>query len=271
MTSLLELRDLALRFALECAPIPADAQPRVHQARTMATRTKSSEVDLVTELDTATETALIACIRDARPDDGILGEEGASSGGTTGFTWVIDPIDGTVNYFFGSPQWCMSIGIVDADGVPVVGVVHAPALRETYVAARGAGASVIIDGEHIDLAPPPEVTLDMALLATGFSYSRERRVAIAQAIAVLAPRVRDFRRAGAAALDICAVAAGRMHGYFERDLKPWDRAAAFVVAHEVGLETAVIGEREGHELTIVAPPALAATLRSELAQLGVAD
>ncbi len=271
MTSLLELRDLALRFALECAPIPADAQPRVHQARTMATHTKSSEVDLVTELDTATESALIACIRDARPDDGILGEEGAATGGSSGYTWVIDPIDGTVNYFFGSPQWCMSIGIVDADGVPVVGVVHAPALRETYVAARGAGALLILDGDEIALTPPPEVDLAMALLATGFSYDRDRRVLIARAIAELAPRVRDFRRAGAAALDICAVAAGRMHGYFERDLKPWDRAAAFVVAREVGLDAMVLGAVEGRELTIVAPTALAATLRTELAALGVVD
>lgn len=271
MTSLLELRDLALRFALECAPLPSDAQPRVHQARTLATSTKSSEVDLVTELDTATEAAIIACIRDARPDDGILGEEGGATTSGSGFTWVIDPIDGTVNYFFGSPQWCMSIGIVDADGVPVVGVVHAPALRETYVAARGAGAYLLLDGEQIDLTPPPEVGLDMALLATGFSYDRERRVGIAGAIAHLAPRVRDFRRAGAAALDICAVAAGRMHGYFERDLKPWDRAAAFVVAHEVGLATQVLGSDEARALTIVAPQALARTIREELALLGVVD
>ena len=271
MTSLGDIRDLALRIALECAPIPADAQPRVHQARSMATDTKSSEVDLVTELDTATETALIACIRDARPDDGILGEEGASSGGTTGFTWVIDPIDGTVNYFFGHPQWCISIGVVDAAGVPVVGVVHAPALGETYVAARGAGAFLLLGDDRIDLTPPPEAPLELALIATGFSYDRERRVAIARAIADLAPRVRDFRRPGAAALDICAVAAGRLNGYFERDLKPWDRVAAFAVAHEVGLTTTVLGDPAGHGLTIVATPELAQTLRRELASLGVAD
>lgn len=276
MSTLLELRDVALHVALSVANIPAAAQPRVPEARTLHTATKSTEVDLVTELDQATERAIVNMIRELRPDDGILGEEGAASASRSGFTWVIDPIDGTVNYFYGLPVWAISIGIVDESGEPVVGVVHAPQLDETFVAARGHGAHVISSGEWLELSTPPEESqLELSLLATGFPYDRSRRVAMATVFASLAPRVRDFRRMGAAALDICYVAAGRIHGYYERDTQPWDRAAAFVVAREVGLETIVLGQPDhvskGTNLAIVALPNLARQLRSELAALGVTD
>lgn len=271
MHEFIELRDLALRIALEVAPIPATAQPRVPAARTMRTSSKSTDIDLVTELDGATELAIIQLIHDERPGDGVLAEEGGSSNSTSGYTWVVDPIDGTVNYFFGSPQWCICLGIVNAAGEAVVGVVHAPQLRETYVAAKGQGAFLILDGEWLPLTPTPEVSLDMALLHTGFCYERERRVDMGRALDSLLPRVRDVRRPGSAGLDICAVAAGRAHGYFERDTKPWDSTAASVVAVEAGSIVISSGDPMGHNLTIVAPPLLADTLRRELAAVGVVD
>lgn len=271
MDELLALRDLAMQIAREVGAIPALAQPRVPQARTMGTATKSSELDLVTELDKATEQAIVSAIAEHRPGDGLLGEEGALIPSESGYTWVVDPIDGTVNYFHGHPTWSISLGIVDASGAPVVGVVHAPQLRETYAGARGHGAFLLIDDVKLDLVPPPEVELSLAILATGFSYNRARRVQLAAALAELAPRVRDIRRIGAASLDICGVAAGRMHGYFERDTQPWDRAAAFVIAREVGLEATVTGSERGENLAIVAAPALAAELRRELAARDVVD
>lgn len=271
MDELLVLRDLALRIALAVAPIPADAQPFVPQARTLATATKSNEIDLVTELDQATERAIVAQISEHRPQDGLLGEEGTATSSQSGYTWIIDPIDGTVNYFHGHPTWAISIGVADSTGVPVVGVVHAPALGETFVAASGHGAFLLRDGAWIGLEPPPESTFELALLATGFPYDRERRVDMARVFAAFAPRVRDLRRIGSAAIDICYVAAGRVHGYYERDTQAWDRAAAFVVAREVGLSATTSGAEIGRNLSIVAPPVLAETLRSELAGLGVVD
>lgn len=273
---LLELRDLALRLAREVAPIPADAQPRVPQARTMGTATKSSELDLVTELDKATERAIVSFLTTERPHDGLLGEEGATSRSSSGYTWVIDPIDGTVNYFYGHPTWAISLGVIDAAGEPVVGVVHAPQLQETFVAAKGSGAFLISAGEWIRLQTPPEENdFSLALLATGFPYDRERRTAMAAVFASFSPRVRDLRRIGSAAIDICYVAAGRMHGYYERDTQPWDRAAAFAIAREVGLKTLVFGQPDnlsvGPNLSVVAMPGLAHALTSELAALGVTD
>ncbi len=267
----LNLRDTALAIAREVSEIPASAQPRTLAARTLATATKSSELDLVTELDQATERAISQAIAERRPGDGLLGEEGAASPSTTGYTWVVDPIDGTVNYFCGLGHWAISLGVVDASGEPVAGVVHAPALGETYVGAKGSGAHVILGDHWHPLGPPPEVALELALIATGFSYDRERRRSMGAVFADLVPRVRDFRRMGSAALDICAVAAGRIHGYYERDLKPWDRIAAQAIAAEVGLTVHFVGAPQGHNLTVVAPPRLAATLRAELARLGVVD
>lgn len=271
MDALLGIRDLALRIARDAGTIPAQAQPRTHAARTLRTETKSSEFDLVTELDSATELAITSAIRAERPGDGILGEEGAASASSTGYTWVIDPIDGTVNYFYGHPHWCICIGVVDAVGDPVVGVVHAPMLGETFVAARGHGAHLVLGDEWQPLAPPPAVELSRALLATGFAYDQSRRIDMARVFADFVPRVRDMRRGGAAGLDIAFVAAGRIHGYYERDLKPWDRTAGFAIAHEVGIEPFFTGAAMGPNLTVVAPGALSVELRAELSRLGVLD
>jgi len=242
----------------------------------MGTSTKSSEVDLVTELDKATEQAIVNFLTAERPADGLLGEEGTATPSESGYTWVIDPIDGTVNYFYGHPTWAVSLGVIDASGEPVVGVVHAPQLGETFVAAKGHGAFLISAGEWIELQQPPqEDDFSLVLLGTGFPYDRDRRRAMAAVFASFAPRVRDLRRIGSAAIDMCYVAAGRMHGYYERDTQPWDRAAAFAIAREVGLVTIVLGQpghlSVGPNLSVVALPALATVLVDELSALGVTD
>ena len=271
MSDVEALRDVALEIALAVAPIPSNGQPRVHDARTLAIDSKSNHLDLVTELDRATELAILQELAVRRPDDGILGEEGGAKASTSGFTWVIDPIDGTVNFFYGLAQWAISIGVVDADGVPVAGVVHAPLLGETYVAARGSGAFLVTGDRWQRLTPPPDCDFELALLTTGFSYDLERRKDMARVFADFAPRVRDLRRLGAASVDICNVALGRTNGYYERDLKPWDRVAASVVVHEVGVDVSILGDPAGHNLLICAPPRLLAQLTDELAKLGVTD
>lgn len=270
MTSYLELRDIALGIARSVAPIPANGQPRLHDARTLAVDQKSTHLDLVTELDRATEAAVLRELAALRPDDGILGEEGGTKVSASGYTWVIDPIDGTVNYFYGQPNWAISIGVVDESGVPVAGVVHAPVLGESYVAARGHGAFLVTnDDTWLRMSPPPDVPMDLALLATGFPYDLERRFDMARAFADFVVRVRDLRRIGSAAIDICNVAMGRIDGYFERDTRPWDRIAATVVVNEVGVELVVHGDPMGHNLVVCAPPKLLRTLTEELARLGV--
>ena len=269
MTTFAELRDIALEIARAVAPIPANGQPKLHDARTLAVDLKSTHLDLVTELDRATETAILREIAAKRPEDGVLGEEGGSKASTSGFTWVVDPIDGTVNYFYGQPNWAISIGVLAADGTPVAGVVHAPALNETYVAARGEGAFLVVGDEWTRMTPPPDSSFELALLTTGFPYDQDRRVDMARAFADFVVRVRDLRRIGSAAIDICNVAMGRTDAYYERDTKPWDRAAASVVVAEVGVELTVHGDPAGHNLVVCAPPALHARLTAELAALGV--
>lgn len=264
-----ELRDIALDIARAVAPIPANGQPKLHDARTLATDLKSSHLDLVTELDRATETAILRELDVRRPDDGVLGEEGGRKASTSGYTWVIDPIDGTVNYFYGMPNWAIAIGVVDADGRPVAGVVHAPALGETYVGALGAGAHLVVDDVWTCMTPPPECEFELALLTTGFSYDQERRKDMARVFADFVVRVRDLRRMGSAAIDIVNVAMGRTNGYFERDTKPWDRVAAAAIVAEVGLEVAVRGDPSGHCLVVCAPPMLMQRITDELAALGV--
>lgn len=271
MSDLEALRDVAFEIALAVAPIPTNGQPRVHDARTLAIDSKSNQFDLVTELDRATEVAILQELAIRRPLDGILGEEGGAKASSSGYTWVIDPIDGTVNYFYGLAQWAISIGVVDADGEPVVGVVHAPLLGETYVAARGSGAFLVVGDRWQQLTPPPDCVFELALLTTGFSYDLQRRVDMARVFADFAPRVRDLRRLGSASIDICNVALGRTNGYYERDLKPWDRVAGTVVVREVGVDVTILGDPAGHNLLVCAPPILLAQLTDELAKLGVTD
>jgi myo-inositol-1(or 4)-monophosphatase len=230
----------------------------------VVTATKSSPTDIVTAMDTAAERLIVERLRAARPEDGILGEEGADSPGTSGVVWVVDPIDGTVNYLYDLPEYAVSLAAA-VDGEVVAGAVHSPVTAETWTAARGAGAWR--NGEPVRVSACTE--LARALVATGFGYQAERRAHQAEILRALLPRVRDVRRAGAASLDLCAVATGRVDAYYERGLKPWDLAAGGLVAQEAGARVEGLhGGRAGEDLVLAAPPALFAQLHDLLAPLG---
>jgi myo-inositol-1(or 4)-monophosphatase len=191
--------------------------------------TKSSVTDLVTEYDRAVEAYIVDELRRLHPDDAILGEEGTADGGTSGSTWVIDPIDGTTNFVYDQPSWSCSVA-VERDGVTVAGAVYLPALDELYSAAIGSGATR--NGASIRVSDCSD--LGLALAGTGFSYDPDRRRDQATVVAGLIADVRDIRRLGSAAVDLCMVACGRLDLYFERHLNAWDIAAGLLVAREAG-------------------------------------
>ena len=211
---------------------------------------KSSPTDVVTAADRAVERLLADGIRAARPQDGLLGEEGASAPGTSGLRWVVDPIDGTTNYLYGIPQWAVSVA-VEHERRTVVGVVLDPSKGELFTAVRGRGAS--LDGRR--LACTAETELGQALVATGFGYDARRRAVQADLATHVLPRVRDLRRFGAASLDLCAVAAGRVDAYFEQGLSPWDLSAGGLVAREAGATlTGLSGDPAGYPLVLSCAP-----------------
>jgi myo-inositol-1(or 4)-monophosphatase len=191
--------------------------------------TKSSPTDMVTQYDKASEDMITAGLRELRPDDGIVGEEGASREGTSGITWHIDPIDGTSNFYFDIPMWAVSIGAVDDNG-PIAGAVFAPALGDMFTAARGEGAT--LNGNRISVRE--NTLLSDALVCTGFSYHVSQREAHARRVATMVGQIRDIRRFGAAAIDLCFVACGRLDAYFEEHLNSWDLIAGHVIATEAG-------------------------------------
>ena len=251
-TLLDELHDLAIASALEAAATALEGR---RQGVTIA-GTKSTPTDVVTEMDRRTEATLVARILGSRPDDGILGEEGADHVGSSGVRWILDPIDGTVNYLYDLPSWAVSVA-AEIDGVVVVGVVAAPALRETYVAVRGKGARLHDESGVRTLRVNDPVPLDRALVATGFGYSTERRAGQARVASTVIPAVRDIRRAGACSIDMCHLAAGRLDGYYERGPQAWDLAAGGLVAHEAGARIEGLrGAEPGPDLIIAAGPAL---------------
>jgi myo-inositol-1(or 4)-monophosphatase len=190
---------------------------------------KSTVTDLVSEADTASEAAIRELLAAERPDDGLLAEEGSAQQSASGRRWVIDPLDGTVNYLYRFPVWCVSVALED-EGGSVVAVVHDPLREETFTAERGSGARLNGQPIHVSGEERPE----RALIATGFSYSAEVRASQADVLSRVLPRFRDIRRAGAAALDLCYLAAGRLDGYYERGLKHWDWAAASLIVTEAG-------------------------------------
>jgi myo-inositol-1(or 4)-monophosphatase len=203
--------------------------------------TKSSPTDMVTQYDKASEDMITAGLRELRPDDGIVGEEGASRDGTSGITWHIDPIDGTSNFYFDIPMWAVSIGAVDESG-PIAGAVYVPALGDMFTAARGEGAT--LNGGRI--AVRENSLLSDALVCTGFSYHVSEREVHAQRVATMVGQIRDIRRFGAAAIDLCFVACGRLDAYFEEHLNSWDLIAGQVIATEAG---AVVTNFSGDTVT----------------------
>lgn len=235
--------------------------------------TKSSAVDVVTEMDKASEDLVKTYLATHRPGDGLLGEEGADVASTTGITWIVDPIDGTVNYLYGLPGWNISIA-AQRDGITLAGAVYAPLLAGgmLWSATRGGGARLRQGSSGLQEAEPiaanADVPLHLALLATGFSYSTQTRVKQGARIAQLIPQVRDIRRMGAAAVDLCLVASGMVDGYLEEELAPWDLAAGELIATEAGaLVTNASGDKAGRDMVVAAHPTLHREILAALARV----
>jgi myo-inositol-1(or 4)-monophosphatase len=232
----------------------------------LQTETKSTSTDVVTEMDRAAEDRIISGIQKVRPRDGYLGEEGGRQGGSSGVTWIIDPIDGTTNYLYGIPMWAVSIAVA-LDGDVVVGVVDAPALGVQYFSHRGGGSWLIRDAgdDPVPLACSTQASLSQSLLATGFGYETRQRESQARILTGVLPKVRDLRRAGAASLDLCWVAEGLVDGYYEFGLQPWDFAAGALIAQESGARVGDLhGGPPGAATTYAAAPGIADALRSLL-------
>jgi myo-inositol-1(or 4)-monophosphatase len=242
-----ELLELARATAFEAGALLRERADFVREL----VETKSSPTDMVTEVDRASEALIVERILAARPDDGILGEEGSERDGSSGVRWVIDPLDGTTNYLYGFPAYAVSIA-VEVDGEPVVGVVYDAARDEAYWAARGSGA--FCDG--VRLQTSRTTSLASALTGTGFGYTASRRERQVALLAPILTQVRDIRRAGSAALDLCSVARGRLDAYFEWGLQAWDMAAGRVIIEEAGGRTEVIGTYDDAPLLIASNAAL---------------
>lgn len=226
------LRELAADLARRAGALALDGRRQLGVGQAVEHDTKSTPTDPVTEHDRAAEALIVQALRTQRPDDSIVGEEGAAHAGTSGLSWHVDPIDGTVNFVYDLPAWCTSVAVVDAHG-PLAGAVYAPVTDELFVAARGAGATR--NGEPIRCSGADQ--LPMALVGTGFNYSPAIRHRQAARVAALLADVRDIRRYGSAALDLCMVACGRLDAYFEEHLNSWDLAAGILIAAEAGAIT----------------------------------
>src|SRR5690554_5561355 len=263
--------DALLKLAREVALAAAELARRRRTEGVEVAASKSSVEDVVTLADRETEQLIRSMLADVRPSDGFFGEEGAADAGTSGLTWVVDPIDGTVNYLYGIPEYAVSIAVVEGDPDPLTwtalaGVVVNPASGEVFSATVDGGAT--LDGRPIRVNR--EVTLDQALIGTGFSYSAESRSAQGAVLAGLISQVRDIRRHGAAALDLCSVACGRLDAYYERGLQPWDHAAGALIAQEAGASvTGLRGQPASADFTLAAAPDLALDLEQTLRELGI--
>lgn len=256
-------------LARTAAEIAVVAGRRIQELRAQGVAvaaSKSSVTDVVTAADREAEELVVAALRAARPDDAILGEEGTGIPGTSGITWVIDPIDGTVNYLYDIPMYAVSIAATVADPKAmadgrraIAGAVYCPRLDELYEAWEGGGAR--LGGAPITITGKTD--LETSLVGTGFGYTVERRIEQAAMVSRLLPRARDIRRMGSAAYDLCALAAGRLDAYFERGLQPWDYAAAALIAREAG--ATLLGRDDvtppGEPLLFAAAPGLVHELR----------
>jgi myo-inositol-1(or 4)-monophosphatase len=228
---------------------------------------KSSPTDAVTVMDRRAEAVILDGLSRLRPGDRIVAEESGDHAGDTGVTWFVDPLDGTVNYLYGIPQYAVSIAAAIGDEV-VAGVVADVAHRETYRALRGGGAW--LDGRPLSCTSLTDPA--MALVGTGFAYAAATRRRQATVVAHVLPRVRDIRRLGSAALDLCAVASGRLDGYFEEGMQPWDWAAGALIAREAGARVAGLqGRALGDGVALAANPALFDRLHELLVSAGAGD
>jgi fructose-1,6-bisphosphatase/inositol monophosphatase family enzyme len=247
-----------------------DERPEVVQ-------TKSSPTDIVTEMDRRSEALITSRIRAHRPGDTVLGEEGGqTSGGPAGeddgslpgrVRWIVDPLDGTVNYLYGLRAWAVSIA-AEVDGAVVAGVVEVPRHGETFTAVTGQGAWLHRGEARQALRCSSGVPLDQALVGTGFGYDPGRRQVQGEVVAALLPHIRDIRRGGSAAVDLCSVAAGRLDAFYERGLNYWDFAAGGLIAREAGaLVGGLAGRAESTSMAVAAGPGLFQQLETFLCKL----
>ncbi|HUS22879.1 MAG TPA: inositol monophosphatase family protein [Aeromicrobium sp.] len=256
----LELLGIAVKVGVAAAELITELRPA---GRVDVASTKSSSTDVVTEIDTAVEDFIRDRILEDRPADAIVGEEREDWAGSSGVVWLVDPIDGTVNFVYGIPQYAVSLAAV-ADGETLAGFVINVVSGERWGAARGVGAWRSFGAERTQLGPaaPLAEGLAHALVATGFNYLPEVRARQARAVAELMPHVRDIRRFGSAALDLCALASGRFDAYVEQGLQPWDLAAGALICREAGLVVAGLDadgavSEPSERLVMAAPKALA--------------
>ncbi len=263
------LLDIALSIALRAGEL---VKLRRSEGVEIAA-SKSAPEDIVTLADRESEALIRDALAELRPDDGFFGEESAAQNGTSGITWVVDPIDGTVNYAYDIPAYAVSIAAVEGDADPatwtaLAGVVVNPAIGEVFTGTAGGGS--FLNGTALRVRT--DVALSLALVGTGFSYSSELRVKQAAVVHGLIDQVRDIRRIGSAALDLCSIAAGRLDAYYERMLNPWDHAAGALIAREAGARVGGLdGAPESKNLLIAAEPQLYRRLETVLASLGVTD
>jgi myo-inositol-1(or 4)-monophosphatase len=252
MTHTNELLQLALKIARQAGDLLVD------RPASWDLTVKSTAIDIATQMDHASEKLIVESILAARPDDGIIGEEGTSRASKSGITWVIDPVDGTVNYFYGLPGWAVSIAAKDESGT-LVGVVHSPTVNSTWHASKGGGAFL----NDVKIACNDPVELNRALLSSGFAYDVKNRIEQLKIVNLLLPQIRDLRRIGSAAADICHVATGLVDGYFETGLYEWDLAAAELIAREAGA-TVTTRPWHGLNLTVAAGPHLFEALNAQI-------
>lgn len=233
---------------------------------TLAVETKSTPTDAVSQMDRGAEAMIVDQLLGAYPEDGLLGEEGGERQGSSGRRWVVDPLDGTVNYLYGIPLWGVSIALEEQRATSL-GVVVLPEADEAYIASRGHGAWHVSHGTARRLEGSHAAVLAQALVGTGFGYSSERRSAQAAVVQQLIPQVRDVRRSGCAVVDLCWLAEGRIDAHYEFGLNPWDLAAGALICREAGI--AVTGD-DGAEpgLVIASSPGLSDELTALLVQLG---
>ena len=236
-----------LTFAIQAAHGAGELLMKSFGGDREGVSTKSSPTDLVSKADKDSERFLLDLITSERPDDGILAEEGGRAETSTDYRWIIDPLDGTINFLFRIPVWAVSIAVEDREG-GVVGVVHDPNRDETFTARRGEGAW--LNGRPLRVSDRSNLTT--ALVGTGFAYDEGRRVAQARIVTDVLGRVQDIRRAGSAALDLCSVACRRLDGFFEAYTEPWDRAAGALIVTEAGGVVSEGPAPAGEGTTIVA-------------------
>ncbi len=261
-----ELHDVAVKLAREAGELIVTRRA----GHIEVASTKSSDVDVVTAVDKESEEFLYTRLRELRPGDGFLGEEGQVEESTTGITWVVDPIDGTVNFLYNIPHYAVSIAAVTGDPTPgswqvEAGAVFNPATGELFHAAKGEGA--FLGERRLQIGPPPPMNL--ALLATGFAYSTAMRKEQVRILSQLIGEVRDIRRMGTASLDFAAVASGRVDLYFERTLSPWDHAAGELLVTEAGgIITGIRDLPQGREGIFAGHPTLVTQLKARISEVG---